>query len=120
MWVDLFVNPCEKNGKECLQSIGITSLGGRVHLVRCEDHERTVAKKDLEIWLQPIKCKIPEDKSINTSHTEEMSDDVSNPNGAETTIQSIADSSSMNEGTSANRNSTYPTKAMKNKQQTVS
>ena len=120
MWVELSVNPCAQIGQECLQSIGVTSLGGRAHLVRCEEHERNVAKKELDVWLRPIKYKIPKVESINRGRTEEMPEDVDNPNETETTIQRMIDSSTIDEGGSENRSSENPTKTMKNKQQKVS
>ncbi len=59
MWVELCVNPCAELSKECLQSIGVTSLGGKGHLVRCPDHERGLATKDFNVWLQPIEYQVP-------------------------------------------------------------
>ncbi len=120
MWVELRVNPCENLEKECLQSIGITSLGGRAHLVRCEEHEKNVAKKQFDVWLQPIKCKIPEDSSTSKSHTGVVPDNVHHHQVPGLAMQSITDKSGMLQQRSGNTISENPTKAVKNKEQMVS
>ncbi len=120
MWVELRVNPCENLEKECLQSIGITSLGGRTHLVRCEEHEKNVAKKQFDVWLQPIKCKIPEDSCISTSHKGEVPDNVHHHHVTGPAMQSMFDKSGMMQQRSVNTIPENPTKAVENKEQMVS
>ncbi len=63
MWVELCVNPCPELGEDCLQSIGITSLGGRAHLVTCEQHGRCLTINDFNVWLEAVKYQIAEEST---------------------------------------------------------
>ncbi len=98
MWVELCVNPCQEFDKECLQSIGITSLGGRAHLVRCEQHGGCITIKDFNVWLEAVKYQIPEESTTAHCTSPAKSEDSTHfSEGIETAVSSTLDQSSHSE-----------------------
>ncbi len=66
MWAEYSINTCANFGHECLQSIGVTSLGGREHLIECLEHHQQLVIEDFSMWYKDVPYQLKPAEAVKT------------------------------------------------------